>query len=130
MSQATSMKRVRLTLARSKEFPVGSSHHGYEIDAPLDENGRIDAAAWRAHPELCRVKRFWGADEQIGRLAHRRGGAEHAQWVFDYDPARSDDDEPGYRFGAHTFLPGEYVSIEGHDHQMHTFRVASVSPAK
>ena len=29
-------KRIRLNLARSKEFPQGSSRHGYEFVAPLD----------------------------------------------------------------------------------------------
>ena len=31
-------KRIRLNLARSKEFPQGSSKHGYEFVAPLDGN--------------------------------------------------------------------------------------------
>jgi hypothetical protein len=29
-------KRIRLELARSKEFPEGSATHGYEFVAPLD----------------------------------------------------------------------------------------------
>lgn len=129
MPTSTSMKRIRLTLARSKDFPAGSLNHGYELDAPLDAAGHINPVAWRADPGRCRVRRFWGKDEQLGRLVHRPGGVEHAQWVFDYNPARSDDDEPGFRFGAHTFVPGDYVSIEGQDHQLHTFRVASVIDA-
>ena len=32
-------KRIRLNLARSKEFPQGSQRHGYEFVAPLDRNG-------------------------------------------------------------------------------------------
>ena len=39
-------KRIRLNLARSKEFPQGSQRHGYEFVAPLDRNGHIDAALW------------------------------------------------------------------------------------
>ena len=38
------------------------------------------------------------------------------------------DDEAGYRFGAHRFAPGEYVSIRDHDGEMHTFRVVAVEP--
>ena len=30
------LKRIRLNLARSKEFPSGSDEHGYEFVAPLD----------------------------------------------------------------------------------------------
>jgi hypothetical protein len=72
------------------------------------------------------VRRFWdGADEQIGRLVHKPGGAD-ARWVFDYDPSRTEDDESGYRFGVHAFLPGEYVSIRDEHGELHTFRIASV----
>jgi hypothetical protein len=40
-------KRIRLNLARSKEFPQGSSRHRYEFVAPLDSNGHIDAQLWK-----------------------------------------------------------------------------------
>ena len=123
-------KRIRLNLARSKEFPSGSSQHGYEFVAPLDPKGHIDVRLWQQHRDHCRVRRFWnGADEQIGRVVHKAGGAEHARWVFDYDEARTDDDESGYRFGAHVFAPGEYVSIKDDDGDTHTFRVVSVEAA-
>ena len=123
-------KRIRLNLARSREFPAGSAQHGYEFVAPLDPSGHIDAGLWREHREHCRVRRFWnGAEDQIGRVVHKPGGAEHARWVFDYDPARSDDDEPGYRFGSHAFIPGEYVSIQDNEDELHTFKVMAVEPA-
>lgn len=124
------MKRIRLELARSKEFPSGSSAHGYEFVAPLTANGTIDPDLWREHREHCRVRRFWaGEDDQVGRLVHKPGGSEHARWVFDYDPGDLDDDEAGYRFGAHKFVPGEYVSLQESDGDLHTFRVATVEPA-
>ena len=125
-----SFKRIRLNLARSKEFPQGSSRHGYEFVAPLKADGHIDDALWKQHRDHCRVRRFWeGQDDEIGQLVHRPGGPEHGRWVFDYNPKRADDDESGYRFGAHTFRPGEYVSIRGEDGEMHTYQVASVQPA-
>ena len=124
------LKRIRLNLARSKEFPQGSTKHGYEFGAPLDANGHIDVALWRQHRDHCRVRRFSeGEDDQIGLLVHKPGGPEHARWVFDYDQTAEDDDESGYRFGAHVFRPGEYVSIRNDDGEMHTFVVASVEPA-
>jgi hypothetical protein len=124
------LKRIRLNLARSKEFPAGSPRHGYEFVAPLDNKGHIDLKLWQQHRDHCRVRRFWnGEPEQIGRLVHKPGGQEHARWVFDYDTARSDDDEAGYRFGAHAFITGEYVSISGEDGDTHTFQVASVQAA-
>jgi hypothetical protein len=125
-----SFKRIRLNLARSPEFPQGSSRHGYEFVAPLDGNGHIDVEQWRAHRDQCRVRRFWeGEDDEIGLLVHKPGGAEHARWVFDYDPDAEDDDESGYRFGTHAFRPGEYVSIRGEDGEMHTYQVATVEAA-
>lgn len=124
-----SFRRIRLNLARSPEFPQGSSRHGYEFVAPLDEQGRIDVEQWRAHRDHCRVRRFWeGEDDEIGRLVHKPGGAEHGRWVFDYDPEADEDDESGYRFGAHAFRPGEYVSIRADDGQMHTYQVITVEP--
>lgn len=122
-------KRIRLKVARSKEFPVGSTSHGYEFVAPLDANGHIDAEQWRAHRDNCRVVRFWhGEPDRIGRLVHKPGGSEHARWVFDYDRQRDDDDEAGYRFASHRFAPGEYVTVSDED-QSHTLQVVSVEPA-
>jgi hypothetical protein len=130
MTLPHSLKRIRLHLARSKDFPDGSSRHGYEFVAPIDAKGHIDAELWRQHRDHCRVRRFWnGEPEQVGRLVHKPGGAEHARWVFDYDEKRADDYEAGYRFGAHAFIPGEYVSITEDDGDIHTFRVMSVEAA-
>ncbi len=123
-------KRIRLNLARSKEFPTGSERHGYEFVAPLDANGHIDVVQWKRDRAHCRVRRFWaGEEDQVGMLVHRPGGPEHGRWLFDYDPAAENDDERGYRFGAHAFRPGEYVSISGEDGEMHTCRVVSVEAA-
>jgi hypothetical protein len=128
MTSQPALKHIRLQLARSKEFPSGSPRHGYDIVAPLDEKGHIDPALWRKHHKQCHVRRFWN-DEQdaIGLLVHRPGGAEHARWMFDYGAGgNGDDEEAGYRFGAHTFATGEYVSIRDHGGELHTFKVTSV----
>ncbi len=124
------LKRIRLNLARSKQFPSGSERHGYEFVAPLDAKGHIDPDLWAKYREHCGVRRFWdGEEDQIGHLVHKPGGPEHARWVFDYDNTAEEDDEAGYRFGAHAFQPGEYVSIRDEDGEMHTFQVAVVEPA-
>jgi hypothetical protein len=125
------LKLIRLELARSDKFPAGSFRHGYEFIAPLDASRHIDLDQWRAARARCSVRRFWvGEEDQVGRLVHKPGGGEHAFWAFDYDPNSTDDDEPGYRFGAHAFVPGEYVTIRGHDGEQHTFRVVSVTGAR
>jgi hypothetical protein len=130
MTLPHTLKRIRLHLARSKEFPSGSGRHGYEFVAPLDQQGHIDAQVWQKYREHCGVRRFWnGEADQIGRLVHKPGGAEHARWVFDYDASTTDDDEAGYRFGGHAFTPGEYVSIRDDDDELHTFQVISVEAA-
>ena len=130
MTLPHAFKRIRLNLARSKDFPSGSTRHGYEFVAPLDSKGHIDPLLWQDHRDHCRVRRFWnGAAEQIGYVVHKPGGAEHARWVFDYDKSRTVDDESGYRFGAHVFAPGEYVSISDDDGVSHTFQVVSVEAA-
>lgn len=127
------LKRIRLNLARSKEHPGGSARHGYEFVAPLDGTDHIDVAEWKKHREHCRVRRFWeGEPDEIGHLVHR-GGKAGGQWAFHYDIRDSDDDpeddEAGYRFGAHAFVPGEYVSIRDEDGELHTFQVVSVEGA-
>lgn len=122
-------KRIRMHLARSREFPSGSLHHGYEFVAPLDAKGHIDAALWKAYPNQCQVRRFWqGSNDQTGILVHKPGGSEHARWVFDYDKSRVDDDEAGYRFGSHRIAPGEYLTLRDQSAE-HTFLIATVETA-
>ena len=47
------LKRIRLLLARSKEFPRGSGKHGYEFVTPLDAQGHIDARLWQQLRDHC-----------------------------------------------------------------------------
>ncbi|MCB1508300.1 MAG: hypothetical protein KDI98_05970 [Hyphomicrobiaceae bacterium] len=118
------LSRIVLHLARTKDFPEGSKHHGYEIVAPLDAEAHISAEGWKAHRDRCRVRRFWGNDDDdIGHLVHRPGGS----WAIRYDIAGDEDDEAGYRFGAHAFRLGEYVSIRDDEDELHAFRVVSVT---
>jgi hypothetical protein len=81
------------------------------------------------HREHCGVHRFWGDEEEVGHLLHKPGGPEHARWVLDYNEAAEHDDQAGYRFGAHSFRQGEYVSIGDEAGEMHAFRVVSVASA-
>jgi hypothetical protein len=119
------LSKIRLELARDHDFPGGSSKHGYEFTAPLNAEGRIDPGGWKTHRNLCRVYRFWeDEDDEIGHLIRKPGGS----WAFHYDiHGEEDDDETGYRFGDHTFIPGEYVSIMEHDDVLRTFLIVSVA---
>jgi hypothetical protein len=122
--------RILLHLARNHDFPEGSSARGYEIVAPLDASGRLDAQAWRKHEADCRVRRFWaGEDDRLGRLIHHAGGAGGATWKIDYDPSGPDEDETGYRLDTHRFIENEYVTIRDDEGHPHTFKIAKVRPA-
>ena len=39
-----------------------------------------------------------------------------------------DDDESGFLFGHHVFVPGEYVSVSDTAGTLHTFVVKAVTP--
>ncbi len=116
--------KIRLELARDHDYPSGSTQHGYEFTAPLDESGHIDPEQWHEKRDHCRVVRFWqGEVDEVGHLVRKPGGS----WAFHYDiHGDEDDDEAGYRFGDHAFQPGEYVSIKEHDDVLRTFRVVTV----
>ncbi|MGL5116980.1 MAG: hypothetical protein ACRC7G_13175 [Beijerinckiaceae bacterium] len=124
------LHQITLHLAREKAFPDGSMRHGYEIVAPLDGSGRIDAAVFREKRNACVVRRFWGDEPPVrGHLVHRPGGVDGATWGIDYDTRSHADDEVGFRLGEHAFTVGEYVSIRDPDGDMRTFRVAASRPA-
>jgi hypothetical protein len=121
-----SLHRIRLELARNAEFPEGSNTRGYEFMAPLTADGSLDAEAWKAVRDACRVHRFWqDEDHEYGKLVHHRGH----RWAFQYDGTDDEDEEPIFRFDRHRFAPGEYVSITEHDEVQRTFLVTEVVPA-
>ena len=114
------MYKIRLELARDHDFPEGSHLRGYVLHAPLDEQGRLDVAAWRANAPACIVLRFWSGEEDLsGHLVHGRHG-----WLFRY--GIDEVDEPLFRLGDHRLVAGEYLSITEHDGRQRTFQVASV----
>lgn len=114
-------RHIRLLLARESGHPGGDAREGYDLLAPLNSDGRLDAAAWKRSQKHCRVRHF-RADEQdrVGRLRRKPGG----QWFFDYQPGEIDD-EIGFHLGDERFVTGEYVSI-GRNDAMHTYQVARV----
>lgn len=123
-TNATTLKRVRLELARDHDHPEGSRLHGYDFIAPIDDEGRIVPEDWKRLRDRCRVKRFWaGEQDMVGHIVRKPGGS----WAFHYDiHGAPEADESGYRFDQHAFKRGEYVSIREHDGVLRTFRVTSV----
>lgn len=121
------LKRIRLTLARDRDFPHGSDERGYDIIAPVDDRGHLLATEWRGQRDRCRVRRFWaGEPDEVGRLVHKRGGSHGATWTFDYDPKSTADDEPAFKLDQHRLVPGEYISITEHDGMQRTFFIKAV----
>jgi hypothetical protein len=118
-----SFHQIRLELAREPGHPVGDHLIAYELTAPLDAGGRLDADVARQHRDACRVTRIRrGVEPEHGVLRHGPGGS----WAFHYDfEGGGEDDDPGYRLGQHRFEPGEYVTIH-EDEGAHTYRVVSV----
>ena len=119
------LMRIRLELARSRDFPEGSPHRGYEFTLPLTAEAKLDVAAFARNPQICTVHRFWeGEDDETEQLTRtRRGG-----WVFSFRTGE-DDDEPIHRLPDHVFRPGEYLSVREPDGQLYTFRIVSLAPA-
>ena len=118
-----SLKKIRLELARTKEFPDGNARCGYEFTAPLTKDGHLDLELYRKNKSACRVFRFWeGQKTEEGALLH----LGRDRWVFSYAPG-TDDDEPAFKFDRHNFVAGEYVSITEHDGITRPFKIVSVA---
>jgi hypothetical protein len=127
MAQSVQLFHIRLEPAPGPHEPVAAA--AYDFVAPLDTRGMIDADAWRRERALCFVHRIEPGDGvQHGLLVHRPGGPNGATWTFDYEPGQGDE-ETGFRFEAHSFTVGGYVSVRDADDQIRTYRVASVTPA-
>lgn len=118
------LRHIHLELARDHDHPSGSAQHRYEFIAPIDADGHIVAAAWKEVRERCRVKHIAASDPiEVGHLVHRPGGS----WAFRYDVhGDTSVDDAGYRFDAHKFAPGEYISIKDQDGTLRTYLVKAV----
>ena len=123
---------ITLHLARTPEYPEGSASHGYEIVAPLNREGHLNANLWQKARRRCHVLRFWaGEPDRIGRLIHKAGGQGGATWVIDYDDNEPDAEEQGYHLNTHRFVEGEYVSIRDHrTGEPIPFKVVALSTAQ
>lgn len=119
------LKRITLQLARNPGLPVGDAGQGYIIIAPIDASGLLDVAAWRDNRKACRVFRFHPdqAENADGWLTHRGN-----TWFFHYDEEEEGEDEAAFRFGAHVFKEGEYLTINHPDGDAQTYKVTDISP--
>ena len=116
------LKTIRLELARTHDFPEGSADCGYDLHAPLTEDGHLDLASFAAVRTQCTVRRFWAGEDDSHGLLHRT--RNHA-WAFSYRPGE-DDDEAIFRLENHRFRVGDYVTITEHDGKALPFKVVLV----
>ena len=115
------LKRIRLELARTPEFPEGHPGCGYEFTAPLDRKGKLDTAGWARAKGHCGVRRFWqSTTDEHGSLVHHRDN----QWAFAWPG--SDNEEPIFRLDEHAITVGGYISVTEHDGVSRPFRVVAV----
>jgi hypothetical protein len=116
---------VTLHLARSSGFPEGTDDRGYEIIAPIDASGHLDAREWRTVRAQCRVARFWRDEgERRGMLLHRAGGANGATWLIKYDGQTPE--EKGVHLETHRFAEGEYLSLRDEDGRLKTLKITRI----
>ena len=118
------LKQVVLRLARNPGFPQGDHEQGYVIVAPLANDAKLDAIAWKDVKKHCTVKRFH-TDKSLnadGLLTHRG-----TKWFFHYDEEDEGVDEPLYRLEEHQLLHGSYVTIaHGDDAEALTYQVDDI----
>ena len=109
---------IRLDLARSQAFPDGSAAHCYLLRAPLCDDGTIDAAAMRAHPDRTTILRSWPDEpERNGYLIHNG-----ASWRVSYAPGDADD-EPIFHLETHPLAVGAYLTVREQDGEDLCFKV-------
>ena len=115
---------IRLELAREPGHPEGEARQGYDIVAPLDDAGHLDAAAWKREQGRCRVRRFVKDQTlSIGALRHGSGG----RWTLELDPVGQVETVTGFRLQDEAFVTGEYVSLTEPDGREHTYVVARMA---
>lgn len=116
------LKRVRMELARNKDFPEGSANHGYEVTLPLTDGNAFDMETWEGSAQLCTAVKFAaGADDQHGQIVRTEDGG----WAFSYELGDADD-EPIHRLDARRFEPDEYVTVTDVDDEEHVYRIVIV----
>lgn len=121
--------RISLRLGPTPQQPQGCDDCGYEITAPLDRNGYLDAAELQARHGHCRVARFApGEPHRYGRLVYRAGRGGRGMWAIDYDVSRWGDDEDAYGLEEHCFEVGACVPLRDGHGTFRPFRVVRVVP--
>lgn len=114
-------KTVSLELARTEDFPEGSSTHAYVLRLPLDADGLVEHERLKHPDERPTVRRSWPNEhDRVGVVVAVPGG-----WAFSYSPGE-EDDEPIFHLENHPIRPGDYLTITETDGKKLPFRVARI----
>jgi len=68
-------KSIRLELDRTDDFPTGSVGRAFLLRVPLDDEGRIDEAAFANSPHRATIRRHWSSEpDESGHLERLEDG--------------------------------------------------------
>lgn len=111
-------KQVRLELAGTAEFPLGSVARAYLLRLPIADDDQVDVAAYRQNPTRAVVRRHWSSEpDQSGQLLEDRGdwiirsvGNPDSRLALFGKPLRLGEQFP-LRLNEGTILPLRVTSI-------------------
>jgi len=111
-------KQIRLELASTRDFPLGSVARAYLLRLPLADDDHVDVAAYRRNPALAVVHRHWSSEpDQWGHLVEagedwviRCDGKTECRLELDGKPIRLGQHMP-LKLGDSTVLPLRIASI-------------------
>lgn len=71
---STKWKRIRLELASTSEFPLGSASRAYFVQLPLNEHGEFDRKAFQRSSDRATFRRLWASEpDEIGQILEADG---------------------------------------------------------
>jgi hypothetical protein len=113
------LSQIRLELASTPDT-APSAECGYDLIAPLDPDGYLDAGIWFDHRTECHVRHFGsGAADEQGRLIHTC----KRRWIL-----HAIADGSLWHIGTHRFVEGGTIVVAASDGVARPFRVVRLQP--
>lgn len=114
-------KSIRLELAGTPEFPLGSASRAYMLHLPLREDGTVDEQAFGANPAMASFRRFWPNEPDRSGLIVRAGRG----WALSFQPVAIGNGT-SLPIRMDRLLPGDAVTIDKHGRGAWRFRVVDL----
>ncbi|MEP7209350.1 MAG: hypothetical protein ABI740_00815 [Alphaproteobacteria bacterium] len=111
---------IILRRIRNPDEPYGDRSQGLILTAPIDSQGRLDAAEWAENPSSCTVVRFrsGATQEPEGLLTQVEG-----HWKICYGGMGEGGDAPVYWLDDHRLAVGDYLTLHESSGGDCTYRV-------